>query len=51
MASVKSVYVVTDLEGVSGVDDWNPRLFDPDYARNQRSVKVFYKNPDLPLPD
>jgi len=25
MGSVKSVYIFTDLEGVAGVDDWDPR--------------------------
>jgi D-amino peptidase len=25
MAEIKAVYVVTDLEGVAGIDDWDPR--------------------------
>jgi len=28
MGAVRSVYVMTDLEGVAGVDDWDPRLRD-----------------------
>lgn len=28
MAAIKSVYVMTDLEGVAGVDDWDPRSRD-----------------------
>ena len=36
MASVKSVYIFTDLEGVAGIDDWDPR--GRDYAAQARGV-------------
>ena len=36
MARVKSVYIFTDLEGVAGVDDWDPRH--SDYAAQAKGV-------------
>ena len=36
MATVKSVYMMTDLEGVAGVDDWDPRR--RDYAQHAKGV-------------
>ena len=33
---VKSVYMMTDLEGVAGVDDWDPRHYD--YAAEAKGV-------------
>jgi len=36
MGSVKSVYMMTDLEGVAGVDDWDPRH--RDYAAQAKGV-------------
>ena len=33
---VKSVYMMTDLEGVAGVDDWDPRH--ADYANEAKGV-------------
>ena len=36
MGHVKSVYVFTDLEGVAGVDDWDPRH--RDYGVQARGV-------------
>jgi D-amino peptidase len=36
MASVRSAYVFTDLEGVAGVDDWDPRH--SDYAAQAKGV-------------
>ena len=36
MGSVTSVYVFTDLEGVAGVDDWDPRH--SDYATQAKGV-------------
>ena len=34
--AIKSVYMVTDLEGVAGVDYWDPRH--SDYASEARGV-------------
>jgi D-amino peptidase len=36
MTSVKSAYIFTDLEGVAGVDDWDPRR--NDYATQAKGV-------------
>jgi D-amino peptidase len=36
MAAVKSVYMMTDLEGVAGVDDWDPRHYE--YASEAKGV-------------
>jgi D-amino peptidase len=36
MRSVKAVYVMTDLEGVAGIDDWDPRH--KDYANEAKGV-------------
>ena len=36
MGTVKSAYVFTDLEGVAGVDDWDPRS--SDYAAQAKGV-------------
>ena len=36
MGAIRSVYVVTDLEGVAGVDDWDPRR--RDYAAQAKGV-------------
>ncbi|NKB66651.1 MAG: aminopeptidase [Candidatus Latescibacteria bacterium] len=36
MAAIKSVYMMTDLEGVAGVDDWDPRHYD--YADQAKGV-------------
>ena len=36
MTTVKSAYVMTDLEGVAGVDDWDPRR--RDYAQHTKGV-------------
>jgi D-amino peptidase len=36
MASVRSVYIFTDLEGVAGIDDWDPR--GKDYAAEAKGV-------------
>lgn len=36
MGSVKSVYMMTDLEGVAGVDDWDPRH--TDYGNEAKGV-------------
>ena len=36
MASVKAVYMMTDLEGVACVDDWDPRHFE--YANEAKGV-------------
>ena len=36
MGKVKAVYMMTDLEGVAGVDDWDPRHFD--YANEAKGV-------------
>ena len=36
MGSVKSVYMMTDMEGVAGVDDWDPRHFE--YASEAKGV-------------
>ena len=36
MGSVKAAYVFTDLEGVAGVDDWDPRR--NDYAAQAKGV-------------
>jgi len=36
MASCKAVYMVTDMEGVAGVDEWDPRH--ADYANTARGV-------------
>ena len=33
---VKSVYMLTDMEGVAGVDNWDPRHFD--YAAQAKGV-------------
>jgi len=36
MAAVKSAYIVTDLEGVAGIDDWDPR--NRDYGAQAKGV-------------
>jgi D-amino peptidase len=36
MGSVKSVYMMTDMEGVAGVDDWDPRHYE--YASEAKGV-------------
>jgi D-amino peptidase len=36
MTSVKSAYIFTDLEGVAGIDDWDPRH--SDYAAQAKGV-------------
>ncbi|MDA0745416.1 MAG: M55 family metallopeptidase [bacterium] len=36
MSSVKAVYMMTDMEGVAGVDDWDPRHFE--YATEAKGV-------------
>ncbi len=36
MGSVKAVYMMTDMEGVAGVDDWDPRHFE--YANQAKRV-------------
>ena len=36
MGKVRAVYMMTDLEGVAGVDDWDPRHFD--YANEAKGV-------------
>ena len=42
MTSVKSAYIFTDLEGVAGVDDWDPRH--SDYATQ---AKVVYERAEM----
>jgi len=36
MANIKTVYMITDLEGVAGIDDWDPRH--RDYAETAKGV-------------
>ena len=63
--TVKSVYMMTDLEGVAGVDDWDPRhREDATTAKGvyDRTIRckgesfwqvfhnLFYGKPDYPVP-
>ncbi len=38
MGSVRAAYMMTDMEGVAGVDDWDPRHFE--YANQAKGISL-----------